>query len=80
MEINIIFEKLNIIFRDIFKDNNIVLTDTLKASDIRNWDSLNNIRLIVKIENEFNILFSPTEVTKSKNVGEFVETISKKLL
>ena len=79
MGIDIIFEKLTLIFRDIFKDDKLILKSSLKASDIKNWDSLNNIRLIVRVENEFNILFTPIEVTKNKNVGEFAETILKKL-
>lgn len=73
-----VFEKMNAIFRDNFDDEEIVLTDETSAQDIEDWDSLEQINLIVAIQNEFGIKFNIDEVNAMKNVGEMVSSILSK--
>ena len=70
-----VFEKLNEVFRDIFDDGAIVVSDTTNADDIEDWDSLSHINLVVSVEKEFGIKFSMGETQKMKNVGEMVDII-----
>lgn len=70
-----VFEKLNEVFRDVFDDESIVVTDTTTANDIEDWDSLEHINLIVAIENKFQMKFKMNEVTGLKNVGEMADVI-----
>jgi acyl carrier protein len=72
-------EKLQDIFRDQFDDDGIVLTDATSAKDIAGWDSLANIKLIVRIEKAFKIRFSTGELVELNNVGELLSLIDKKL-
>ena len=74
-----IYERLNHVFRDIFDDETIVVTDTTTANDIEDWDSLEHINLIVAIEQEFGMKFNMHEVTTMKNVGEMVEIILSRI-
>lgn len=70
-----VFEKLNEVFRDVFDDESIVVTDATTANDIEDWDSLEHINLIVAIENKFQMKFKMNEVTGLKNVGEMADVI-----
>lgn len=70
-----IYEKLEIIFRDLFDDDDIKLCDTTTADDIEDWDSLEHINLIAAVENEFSVKFAMKEVSTMKNVGEMVDII-----
>ena len=70
-----IFGKLNGVFRDVFDDEDITVTETTSADDIEDWDSLSHINLVVAVEKEFGIKFSMGETTKLKNVGEMVDVI-----
>jgi acyl carrier protein len=72
-----IFAKLTVIFRNFFDDQSIVLTDKTTADDIEDWDSLEHISLIAKIEKEFGMRFKMSQVTKMKNVGEMVDIIAE---
>jgi acyl carrier protein len=72
-------EKLQEIFGDLFDDDNIVLTDDTSAKDIAGWDSLTNVKLIVRIEKAFKIRFGTGEVVGINNVGELLALITKKL-
>ena len=72
-------EKLQEIFRELFDDDNIVLTDGTSAKDIAGWDSLTNVKLIVRVERAFKIRFSTGELVEIANVGELSALIDKKL-
>jgi acyl carrier protein len=72
-------EKLQEIFRELFDDDNIVLTDDTSAKDIAGWDSLTNVKLIVRIEKAFKVRFGTGEVVGINNVGELLALITKKL-
>ena len=74
-----ILKKLEVIFRDVFDDEDIVLTNETTANDIEDWDSLAQINLIVAIRSEFKINFDLEEVSKYKNVGDMVNAIKEKL-
>lgn len=71
-----IFTKLNSIFRDIFDDDTIMLSEGTTAADIEDWDSLTHISLIAAIEDEFGIRFDMKDVLKMKNVGEMADRIA----
>ncbi len=75
MERNEIFEKLNDIFRDVFDDDSITVTDATSAADIEDWDSLTHITLISEVEEEFGIKFAMKDVIGMQNVGEMVDII-----
>lgn len=76
-----ITEKLNMIFNQQFRNlrENIILTRQTSASDIRGWDSLANIMLVVEIERQFGIKFKLAEISNLKNVGDMVDLIEIKI-
>ena len=73
-----IFEALNEVFRDLFDDEAITVTDTTTAAEIEDWDSLEHINLIVAVEKKFGMKFSMGEVNKMKNVGEMAYLIQQR--
>jgi len=64
--------------RDVFDDESLVATPELTAHDVKEWDSVNHITLVVAIEEEFGVKFKTAELEKMKNVGQMVEAIEKK--
>ena len=73
-----VMKTLNEIFCDVFDDDSIVLTDETNSSDIDDWDSLEQINLIVNIDNEFGMMFDMAEVSDLANVGEMADLIMRK--
>ena len=73
-----VYERITLIFRDVFDDDEIIPNEEMTAADVSAWDSLSNIRLVVAVEEEFNIQFSTGEVAGLKNVGEFVRVIQSR--
>lgn len=72
-----IMAKLNEIFCDVFDDEDIVLTDATNSDDIEDWDSLEQINLLVAIEKQFSIKFSLADVADLENVGAMVDLIER---
>ena len=73
-----IMEKVQAIFRDVFDDDTLIITDSTNSSDIEDWDSLEHITLVVSMEKEFSLNFDLKEVNKLENVGEMVDCIASK--
>jgi acyl carrier protein len=78
MEKSGILDELNILFRDILDNDNIILVESTIANDIEEWDSLTHIQLIVAIEKKFKIKFGSMEILSWKNVGEMIQSIANK--
>ena len=74
-----IFDKLNGIFRDVFDDEDITVTEATTAKDIEEWDSLTHIMLLSAIEDEFDIKFDMKAIQGLKNVGAMADLIGSLL-
>ena len=74
-----VINELQTIFRDVFDDEELTLTNETSAENIEDWDSLSHIRLVVAIEKKFAIKFSYDELQNMNNVGDMVDLICRKL-
>ena len=70
-----VYERLNRVFREVFDDDTIVVTDTTTADDIDDWDSFEHINLIVAVEEEFSFKIPMGKTVTMKNVGEMVDLL-----
>ena len=74
-----VLKRVNDIFRDVFDDKNLQITDETTANDIEDWDSLTHITLIATIEEELGVKFEMVDIVKFENVGDMVNAICEKL-
>ena len=76
-------EQLQEIFREVFEDDALVLTDELSADGVPNWDSLAHINMIISVEAKFKIKFATAEISAMKAPGQtaahFLALLEKKL-
>jgi acyl carrier protein len=73
-----IYEKLSVIFRDVFEDETLIAKPSLTADDIAGWDSLTNLRLVLTVQKAFGVKFTAHEITRLNNVGELATLIQAK--
>jgi acyl carrier protein len=78
METTDIISRLTPIFRDVFNDDKLVVSEGMSAADVPTWDSLSNIDLLIGVEKAFGVKFSVKDVRNLKNVGELLELIKRK--
>ncbi len=73
-----IITKLETLFRNIFQDDNLIITESLTANDVEKWDSLSHLTMIAEVEKSFGIRFKLKELIGMKNVGDLIDTIQEK--
>ena len=74
-----VLAEVNRIVCDVLENDLIELKYETTAHDVKDWDSLNHIQLVVAIEKHFKIRFNFAELQKFKNVGEMCDNIAVKL-
>ena len=78
MEKNEIVSRLTPIFRDIFDNDALMVSEGMTAAVVPTWDSLSNINMIIAMEKAFGVNLNIKDVRALKNVGEPLELIKRK--
>jgi acyl carrier protein len=73
-----VLPRLTQVFRDVFGDDSIIISDATTSADIEDWDSIEHINLIGAVEDEFSVSFKMREVSGMKNVGEMIALICER--
>ena len=71
--------RLTPIFRDVFSDDALVVSENMTAQEVPAWDSLSHINMIMAVEKAFDVRFSIKDVRVMKNVGGLIDLIMKKV-
>lgn len=75
-----IFKRIEEIFKDVFDDSSLIVSEKLSTENIDYWDSLNHINLLSAIQQEFHIAFELNEIHELKNIGAIIDSILKKMV
>lgn len=70
-------DQLQQVFRKVFGDEQLIITPATSAKDIKMWDSLTHLELIVSVEQQFGIQFSFTDVMQFDTVGDMMSAIEE---
>jgi acyl carrier protein len=73
-----IARRLTDIFREVFNQPGLEITRATTADDVRGWDSLKHVELMVTIEAGFGVRFKVVEIGRLRNVGDLIDKIRSK--
>ena len=73
-----VLKKLSEIFQMVFDDEELLIEETTSPEEIEDWDSLEQINLIMQIDKAFGIKFSMDEAAGLYHVGNIVDAIMRK--
>ena len=71
-------QRLQNIFQEVFDDDDLEITDETSARNLANWDSFAQVKLVVGLEEEFDVKFTTEEVATITSVGELKRAIQAK--
>jgi acyl carrier protein len=71
--------RLNLVFRDVFDDEDLEISTVTTADDVEGWDSLMHVTLMLRVEKAFGVRFTSSQVAGLENVGQLVDLIDAKL-
>jgi acyl carrier protein len=63
------------VFRRVFDDDELVITEATSAADIDGWDSMAHINLIIAVEKRFGVKFAASEIAALARHGQTVGSI-----
>ncbi len=66
------------VFREVFENPSLIITEKTVAADIPEWDSLAHINLINALEQSFGFQFTSEEVTSMANVGDLFRLLEQR--
>ena len=68
-----LLDELTLIARDVFNMPELVLSDSLSASDVETWTSLTFMQFLTNIETKYQFRFKIMELLCLKNMGAVVD-------
>lgn len=71
-------QKILAVFREVFDNDAMEITDQVSAKDVPEWDSLAQVRLILALEEEFGVEFSAEETGEMTCVGDLKKVLIAK--
>jgi len=64
------------VFREVFDDDDIELSESLIREDVPTWDSLGHIRLVAAIEESFSLSFTIEQIEKMTSVAFILDMVT----
>lgn len=78
---DVVESRVRRIFADVFSIPVEQLTPWVSPETVANWDSLNHLNMVLSLEQEFGIQFSPEETTEGMNsLDQIVELLKDKVV
>ena len=74
-----ILERIAQHLADVLDLDTVNLTETSTAEDYEEWDSVNHVRLLIRIEQDLGFEFDTNEVGMMENVGQLADLVEAKL-
>ena len=71
-------EKVLGIFRNLFEDD--MLDETCSQKNCEQWDSMNQLNLVVELEEAFNISLEPEEIGTMMSFDDVIRILKTKVL
>lgn len=71
-------QRIGQIFREIFDDEALALSDSTTVKDIPEWDSFAHVKLMIAFEEAFNVNFTTDEVVTISSVGALKRALLEK--
>jgi acyl carrier protein len=70
--------RLQNVFQEVFDDEDLEVTDDVSAKTLTTWDSFAQVKLIVGLEEEFDVKFTTDEVATLQTAGELKHALRTK--
>ncbi len=72
-----IFERIILICKEVFKQDDLLVTESSDKNSISGWDSISNLFFIDSVEKAFQVKFDLDDIMGIQNVGDMVSAVKK---
>jgi len=64
--------ELETVFRRVFDDDELLISEATTATNVGGWDSMAHVNLIIAIEKRFGVSFSGADLASMRRSGQTV--------
>lgn len=72
-------DDFRLLLEDVLDQSGLAMGPETTAKDIEGWDSLNHVRILLRIEQQYGIDLPLDEIETSQNVGDLLAVINRAL-
>lgn len=72
-------DDFRLLLEDVLDQSGLVIGPETTAKDIEDWDSLNHVRVLLRIEQHYGIDLPLGDIEASQNVGDLLAVINRAL-
>ncbi len=66
------------ILRDVFDEDDLVVTPEFSRKDNELWDSMNHLNIVFALESKFRIKFGVVDIEEMQSVADIMNIVKKK--
>ena len=70
--------ELQPIFRELFGDERLVISETTSPADVEEWDSMAHVSLLTEVEKRFGVRFTAEEMGRTTDVSALLDVLRRK--
>ena len=70
-------EDFCLLLEDVLDQSGLVIGPETTAKDVEGWDSLNHVRILLRIEQRYGIDLPLGDIEEAKNVGDLLAIINR---
>ena len=70
-------EDFCLLLEDVLDQSGLVIGPETTAKDVEGWDSLNHVRILLRIEQRYGIDLPLGDIVEAKNVGDLLAIINR---
>jgi acyl carrier protein len=67
--------ELQPIFRELFGDERLVISEKTSPADIEEWDSMAHVTLLTEVEKRFGVRFTAEEMGRTTDVSALLDVL-----
>jgi len=67
--------ELQPIFRDVFGDDRLAISEGTSPADIEEWDSMAHVTLLTAVEKHFGVRFTAEEMGRTTDVSALLDVL-----
>jgi len=72
-------DDFRLLLEDVLDQSGLVIAPETTAKDVEGWDSLNHVRVLLRIEQRYGIDLPLGDIETAKNVGDLLAIINRAL-
>ena len=70
-----VLQKIQDVVRDELNDQELIIDEKTRASDVSGWDSMTHVQIVVGVEKKFGFRLKASEVAQLEDVGSLIDFV-----